>query len=548
MKKFLSWKITLILIVFLAAFLRLYQLGNVPYGSKSDEIVEIYSAYSIWNTGRDVAGQFLPLSFDTHGSQSSTGIYLTAPVVGLFGLNLFTGRLPAALVTLGSVVLLFFLVDYLFKNKWISMISALLFAISPWALQVGRGLWEEDFAGFFYLLGIYIFIKNTKTSKYIWSIIPFVLGFYSYNATKIFFVFLIPILIFIHRKELFKRKNILLIFTSLIFFLVASFTLVMKFQNVTRLSQVFLLNDPKAAKQIEFERQENTAPFILREIFSNKPLYYLRVIRENYLGAFSANFLFLYGEMGEGTHLLNIYNRGELYIIELPLLLFGLYKLFLLKNKFNRNFLLALLLISPLPSAFTIDTNYVDRDYMMLPVLLIIISLGLYYLIQNIIKLRKSLKIIFLSLLIFAYIFLFAEYFYQYYFRWTVYGAEVGWASSRDLVNYVAKNKDKFDNVYVFPNAYISFLFQYATFEKINPMMLQKIWNDNPIKLYNITVLRRRLGECGGDVKDFLPSKSLYVVYVDSVISFDCHYSSTPSAVIIDKGEALHPIWNIYVK
>lgn len=169
MKKFLNWKSALILVIFLAAFLRIYQLGNVPYGTSDDETAYIYNAYSIWNTGKDITGKFLPLSFNAHSSESPTGIYLTAPFVGIMGLSLFSGRLPAALLGIGSVFLLFLIADYLFKNKWIGVLSAMLFAISPWALQLSRGFFDVDFASFFFLLGIYIYLKYKKQKVFMVS-------------------------------------------------------------------------------------------------------------------------------------------------------------------------------------------------------------------------------------------------------------------------------------------------------------------------------------------------------------------------------------------
>ena len=159
MKIISNWKFGLILIIFLAAFLRLWQLGNVPYGTPHDEASYIYNAYSIWHTGKDIEGRFLPLSFNAHSSQSPVEVYITAPFVGILGLSLFSARLPVAMIGMGSVILLFLLTDLLFRSKRIALVSALLLAISPWALQLGRGLWDADFALFFYLLGIYTFIK-----------------------------------------------------------------------------------------------------------------------------------------------------------------------------------------------------------------------------------------------------------------------------------------------------------------------------------------------------------------------------------------------------
>jgi 4-amino-4-deoxy-L-arabinose transferase-like glycosyltransferase len=541
MKKIFTWKVVLLAIIILAAVLRLYQLGNIPYGVPDDEASYIYNAYTIWNTGKDIEGKFMPLSFNAHSSQSPVPIYVTAPFVGLLGLSPFSGRLPSAILSIGSVLLLFLIADRLFKNKRIALFSALLLSISPWALQIGRGgLLDVDFALFFFLVGIYLFIANIKTRSFLWSLIPFALAFYSYHATKVYFVFLIPVLIFYFREELLKRKKAVIIFLGICLLILASFALIVKFQTVTRQADVSLLSDPQAAKTVNSEREYNTAPWILRMVFNNKPLYFLRVVRENYLQVFSPEFLFLYGETGQLARTDNIFLRGEFYIIELPFLLFGVYLLIRSKNKYSRNLLFALLLISATPSAFTLDKNFVDRDIMLLPALIIIIAYGLYSFLDIIRRQKNIYKYCLITGVCLIYVFLFSSYLYQYYFRWTVYGAE-GWdASSHDLANFVEQNKNKFDNIYIEKQGN-DFLLKYAIFYRIDSKTVQANWNKEPIKINNITIFPTCFNNGYGDVRKFLTPKTLYVTSYK-----DCNYISTPSATIIDRGEPLHIIYNIY--
>jgi 4-amino-4-deoxy-L-arabinose transferase-like glycosyltransferase len=541
MKKIFNWKLGLILIIFLAAFLRLWQLGNVPSGIPDDEASYIYNAYSIWHTGKDINGNFLPLSFNAHSSQSPVEVYLTAPFVGVLGISEFSGRLPSALLGIGSVILLFLLTDYLFKNKRLALISALLLCVSSWALQLQRGLWDADFALFFLLFGIYVFVVNIHTRRFLWSLVPFLLGFYSYHATKVYLIFLIPVLIFFYRKELLRRKKEAVLFLSGCLLILLSFLIVVKTQTVTRQTNVSLLNDPKVAIEVNWERQYNTAPWILRTIFSNKPLYYLKSIRENYLKAFSPEYLFLSGEGGNFSAIVNIYYRGELYIIELPLLLLGIYALFKNKDKFSRNFILALLLISPLPSTFTFDSNFVDRDIMMLPILLIMVACGINYLLDKIGEYKRIYKYILLTIFVLTYLFLISGYLYQYYFRWPVYGAEAWGKSNKDLVYLMNLKKNDYKQFYISRNPY-EFLLQYAIYDKVDPKIIQKSWQEHPIKLYDITLFQECINNGIDNVTKFLPKSTFY-----AALDQDCHYRlSTPSAKIVDKGEPLHVIWNIY--
>ena len=537
MKKIFNWKSGLILIILLAAFLRLWQLGSVPKGISDDEAAYIYNAYSISHTGKDILGVFLPLSFNAHSSMSPVPVYLIAPFVGTMGLSAFSGRLPAALVSIGSVFLLFLITDFLFKNKRIALISALLLAISPWALQLGRNVWDVDFAAFFLLFGIYIFITKIDSKKFLWSLVPFLFAFYSYHATKIYFIFLIPVLIFFFRKELLKRKKEMIVFLCGCLLIGISFLIVLETQGVTRQTDVFLLKDKNAAILVNWERQYNSSPWKLRDIFSNKPLYYLRVIRENYLEAFSTNFLFLYGDVDGGAQIDNIHFRGVLYVIELPLLLLGIYWLLKNKNGFPKKFLLLLLLIAPLPSTFTVDRSFVTRDIMMLPVLMIIVACGLAYLLKIIAKQKPIYKYLFISVFVLFYLFLFSEYVYQYYYRWSTYGAE-GWQRSYiDLVYLINSEKNNYNQFYISGNSQ-DVLLQYSIFNKVDPNMVQRLWSSKSIKIDNITMFN---GCFDSKIFKALPKGTFY-----ASLESDCHYDGATSKKIVDESDPLRTIWNIY--
>lgn len=540
MKKFLNWKLTLILIILLASFLRLWQLGDVPSGIPDDEASYIYNSYSIWETGKDINGKFLPLSFNAHSSQSPVEVYLTAPFVGLLGLSEFSARLPSALLGIGSVFLLFLLTNHLFKSKKIALISAFLFTVSPWALQLQRGLWDADFGLFFMLAGIYFFVVNIHSRKFLWSLIPFLLAFYSYHALKVYFIFLIPVLLFFFKKELLKLKKTTLIFLLGCLIMLGSFWIITNTQLVTRQQEVSIFGNSTAASEVNLERKINIAPGLLRKIFNNKPLYLLRIMRENYLKAFSTEYLFLSGESGNSSQIVNIFFRGELYIIELPFLLLGLYVLIKNKNNFNRNFIFALLLISPLPSTFTTDRNFVARDIMMLPLILIVIACGLDYWLKIVCKYRIGIRNIVLTIFISIYAFLIFGYLYQYYFRWTVYGAESWGKSYKDLVNMVDSKKNNFKNIYISRNPN-ELLLQYAIFNRVDPQRVQNAWQKKPIQIDNLTLLKECINSSGGYVMDNLPKSTLY-----AATFIDCHSKDVPTEKILDYGEPLHVIWNIY--
>jgi len=123
-------------ILLLASLLRFVNSGNVPYGLSNDEASYIYSAYSVWTTGKGIDGTFLPISFNTDSSNSPVPIYLTAPFVGLLGISPETGRLPFVLLGIASIFVLYFLVKELFGNETIALFAATVLSISPWHIHV----------------------------------------------------------------------------------------------------------------------------------------------------------------------------------------------------------------------------------------------------------------------------------------------------------------------------------------------------------------------------------------------------------------------------
>src|SRR5687768_12237216 len=88
----------LVVIMIVAAILRLWKLGSIPPGLTPDEASLGYNAYSILKTGRDEYGQLFPTVFKSFGDYKP-GLYTYAviPFVALFGLNEWTVRLPSAL-------------------------------------------------------------------------------------------------------------------------------------------------------------------------------------------------------------------------------------------------------------------------------------------------------------------------------------------------------------------------------------------------------------------------------------------------------------------
>ncbi|HEV2339152.1 MAG TPA: glycosyltransferase family 39 protein [Patescibacteria group bacterium] len=536
-------QIGFIIIVLFAAVMRLWHLDSLSYGFANDEISYIYSSYTIWKTsGHDISGKFLPLSINLDSSLSPTPVYIGAPFVGIFGLSPFTGRLPFALAGIGSVILVYLLADLLFQNKMIASLSGFVMVFSPWNTVINRGAWDGNMGVFFYLLGTYLLLKGLRKGTILWSIPAFLLAFYSYHAMKVFLVSFVPILIFLYYKQLLQRKQQLFLFIFLCFTILASFFLVTITQGVSR-EEVLAWKDPKnieqVTKQVNYFREKSSAPTLLKDIVTNKVTILASSMIDNYLGAFSMQHLFITGDISP-VYTYGIFFKGVLYIIEFPLLLFGI--IFLAKKTSKQTALTvaAGLFCAPLSSAIGSGTTYIIRALLMVPFFSIIIGSGIFYAFE-ISKKNKILFLITTATIIIGYVVCIGLFLYRYLFQFNGAGNEFWNASSRTVATEIKENYAMYDHVYV-SGSDDKFLLQFVFWNQIDPNLFQKVWQTGGVrKIGKVTFLPDCIAGIG-DPHAFLPKKSLYL------IRSTCTINAAPDETITDRLEPLQVLWRIYEK
>ncbi|KKP95299.1 MAG: Glycosyl transferase family 39, partial [Candidatus Levybacteria bacterium GW2011_GWA2_36_13] len=104
----------LFLVILVAIFFRFYQLGSVPPQPTVDEVSLGYNAYSILNTGSDEYGTRLPVLLRAYDDyRPALYSYLAVPFVKFFGLNVVSVRLPSVVLSVLTVVAVYFLTRYL---------------------------------------------------------------------------------------------------------------------------------------------------------------------------------------------------------------------------------------------------------------------------------------------------------------------------------------------------------------------------------------------------------------------------------------------------
>lgn len=171
-----------LLIFLLGIFLRIYQFGRLPIGLNQDEAFAGYEAFSLAHYGVDSAGYHNPVYFVSWGSGMNVlESYLAVPFVRLFGLSVYTIRLPQLICGILSLPVLHNLLFEVTKNKRTALVGMGLLAISPWHIMLSRWGLESNLAPAFLLFGLYFFVRGVKQNRYfILSAIFYGLTLYAY--------------------------------------------------------------------------------------------------------------------------------------------------------------------------------------------------------------------------------------------------------------------------------------------------------------------------------------------------------------------------------
>lgn len=397
-------KFLLIFIIFLAAALRLPFLDSFPSGFSGDEAQQGYSAYSIFKTGKDEWGQFLPIFPRGFGDfKPPLYTYLTIPSVGIFGLNEFGVRVPAATLGIFSVLVLYFLARQIFKDEKIALWAAFLMSINPWHIQVSRTAFEGGAGILFFSLGLLMLLKGLENQKIlILSSIFLGLTLYSYHSWKVFSFIFIFGLLWLFKKKILNFKNWLFFLLLLIFILPIIFNLN---RSLTRASDVGIFSN-RVVTDYFSNKTINPLPYAVDRIFDNKVLYISNQIMKNYLSYFSPGFFFI-GDRSSESYL-NFPNFPLFYPIEI--LFFGVGIYFLIFKKQNGwKIILVWILLAPIPPSLAQGFASANRGIILLPLAILISALGAQKALE---KFNQKLAPIFILILAISLLFFLRFYFF----------------------------------------------------------------------------------------------------------------------------------------
>ncbi len=129
----------LILILIVAALLRLVDLDGTPPGLQQDEAANAWNAWCLLNTGKDQVGVDFPIYYIRALGENRTTphIYAIAAAQAVGGMNVWTTRLPIAIPGVLTVLLLYYVGRRLF-GVHVGLAASAMLALNPWAVQSAR--------------------------------------------------------------------------------------------------------------------------------------------------------------------------------------------------------------------------------------------------------------------------------------------------------------------------------------------------------------------------------------------------------------------------
>ncbi len=477
-------KILLIIIIVLAFLLRFWKLDTYP-AFNADEAALGYNAYSLILTGKDEHGNSWPVHFRSFNDFKPGGyVYLILPFVKVFGLNEWSVRSPNAILGVGTVYVLYLLTLALFKDKRLSLISALFLAISPWHIHFSRGGWEVNTAAFFMLFGVYLFIKFIKNKQslplrgnnwknLLFSFISFGISLYTYHSARLIVPLLGLGILVIYWKELDIFKNLKKYLIYFLLFLLFLSPLIYDFTKgsvSSRVAGVGLFADPGPISRIEEQRTEHgNFKSLPARVIHNKFVNFGLAFLENWSEHYHGLFLFLSGDDIQRN---KVPETGQMYLLDAVWLAIGL--LWTVKNIKDKGvqFVLYWLIIAPMAAALTFQSPHALRAQNMVIPLVIISSLGLNQAI-NWIYSRKRYAQIFIIGLVIVISWSYVRYLHMY---WVHMSKEYPYSSQygvKELVTYLKENNKTYKDIIItdrYDQPYILYLF----YTKYDPAKFQK--------------------------------------------------------------------------
>lgn len=443
----------LVIVVFVAALLRFWQINSNPPSLTWDEVAWGYNAYALGTDGKDEFGRFLPLNYlESFGDfKPPMYAYLSILPVKIFGLSEFAVRLPSAIFGTLTVLVTFFLVKRLFPQiedktrihaDAFALLATFFLAISPWHINLSRAAFEANVASFFVISGVWLFLEWVDKKKwYCLSLcaVSFVFSIYTFNTARVVAPLLIVVLAFTSLKILMVRKRDVVIASAIgLLLLLPTLGFLFTPQASLRFHEVNIFSDIGIINRTNQEMAYDENVWWSRILHNRRLAYGVEYLR-HYFDHFNPSFLFI---RGDGNPKFSTQDVGQLYLWDLPFFILGI--LFFIRWRIGRWWLVFLwLLLGIVPAASARETPHALRIETTLPTFQIITAFGTMVFLMWVSSLkRKRMTLIIFSLLaaLFMNMFYYLHGYYLHFPReysgeWQ-YGYKEAIAYARDVGKY----------------------------------------------------------------------------------------------------------------
>ncbi len=447
--------IFLILIIVIAAFIRIFKISTLPPALFYDEVDAGYQALIFNQNKTDYFGNKYPVHFHSFGDyRTSLHIYSIAIMQHLTNNQDLSIRLPSAIYGVLSVLVLFLITK--------SLIPSFLLALSPWAIHYSRIGFEVSGMLLSLLLGILFwkkYLQKYKLAYLLSSIFFFALSPYFYSTSKLFLIIIAFLIFIIWFKKIikFNKMHLILGITFAIIFMLPLAVDTLKGQSGYRFSYISIFTEPHREQVVDTLRYQDAtldhpgqigiSTSIFSKIFHNKYQLVLKRFIFNYVNSFSPEFLLLRGD-NNARH--GFGNHGLLYLIDVFFVFVGLSSyLFLNKKDKLSSLFFWLLIFSPIPYSLTRDSDFphATRLILMLPSVIYFSYLGIQFL-----KIKLP-HILYLIIPIYGIFFL--NFWHYYYYHYPHDSARVWNMGMEEAIN-ITNNYP--NDTLVFSDNYLSFV------------------------------------------------------------------------------------------
>ncbi|HUN81523.1 MAG TPA: glycosyltransferase family 39 protein [Phycisphaerae bacterium] len=376
------------LLLVVAAAFRWPALGQIPPAINQDEASRGYDAWSILETGADRHQDRWPLflkSFGPGDYAAALPSYLMIPFVAVLGPTPLAFRLPSAICSVATVLLLF---DWLRRRFKLStaLVAGFILAADPWHILVTRTGYEFAFVPFFMILGFWALQRAIDTREKQpglpshsggWLMLAAgsaAMTAWTYSGTRLFIPLFLIAACLIYRRELIaiaKRPadRVLIVKFVIALILFASpmwWTLLTQREHFAARAQVAL-----------FDFRPSALSSTLPQVAVN----YLRYFQPQYIWT-QPDYVTMIWIPGVGLHLW----------VAAPFILLGQILIIVRarQNRFDR-LLLAWWLLSPVPAAICKDLQpHIVRAIAIMPLIPVFGGIGGAWLVDRIARFGRA--------------------------------------------------------------------------------------------------------------------------------------------------------------